>query len=104
MLMNFALAYCTCVLLCVAMNRHGTQIFPMHKLPPKLPDILASCGWLLLLTTAILCMKQQGIGTGLAVLAGVFTAAIFVLALLLNYAARCIPAAGAVILATGLIF
>lgn len=104
MLMNFALAYCTCVLLCVAMNRHGAQIFPAHKLPPKLPKILASCGWLLLLLTAALCMKQQGIGTGLAALAGIFTAATFVLALLLNYAARWIPAVGAVMLATGLIF
>ncbi|PUA30504.1 MAG: hypothetical protein B0W54_08465 [Cellvibrio sp. 79] len=104
MLMSFALAYCTCVLLCIAMNRHGAQIFPARKLPPKLPKIIASGGWLLLLITAALCIKQQGVGTGLAVLAGIFTAAIFVLALLLNYAARWIPAVGAVMLATGIIF
>ena len=104
MLMNFALAYCTCVLLCVAMNSHGAQIFPARKLPPGLLKILASGGWLLLLLTAILCMKQQGVGTGLAALAGIFTAAIFVLALLLNYAARWIPSVGLVILATGFIF
>ncbi len=104
MLINFALAYCTCVLLSTAINRHGAQIFPERKLPPKLTKALANSGWLLLLITAVLCMKQQGIGTGLAVLAGIFSAAIFVLALLFNYAARWIPAVGVLFIAAGLAF
>lgn len=102
MLMNFALAYCTCVLFSIAMNRHGAQIFPERKLPPTGTKILASSGWLLLVITAALCMKQQGVGTGLAVLVGIFSAAIFVLALLLNYAARWVPATTVLFIAAGL--
>ncbi len=103
-MLNFALAFCTCALLCIAMNRHGAQVFPKTKLPAKLPRILSTFGWILLLATTILCIKQQGAGTGLAVLAGLFTAAIFVVALLLNYAARWIPTIGVLLLAIGIIF
>ena len=102
-MLNFALAYCTCVLLCIAMNRHGAQIFPNTKLPAKSARLFSISGWLLLVITATMCIKEQGAGTGLAALAGIFSAAIFVLALLLNYAARWIPAVGGAILAAGVI-
>jgi hypothetical protein len=103
MLINFALAYLACVFLCIAMKRHSEQIFPRKKMSPTALRLLTTAGWLLMLVVVILCTTQLGISTGLVLFAGLLSAVVFMLALLLNYAARWIPAVGLVLVAVGLI-
>lgn len=103
MLINLALAYFACAFLCVAMKRHSEQIFPRKKFSSTALRLLAITGWLLMLVVVILCTTQLGISTGLVLFAGLLSAAVFTLALLLNYAARWIPAVGLVLVMVGLI-
>jgi hypothetical protein len=104
MLIAFALAFCSCFLLCSSMNRHTQQIWPTYKISPARIMLLRVIGWLLVLTTTIYCTRMVGISTGLVVLCGIFSLAIALLALLLNYAARWIPAIGIFFIAAGFIY
>lgn len=97
MLTAFSLAYCACFILCSCMNRHSQQLWPHLKIKPALTKSLRVLGWLLVLTTAVYCITTNGVGTGLAIFCAVFSLAIVALALLLDYAARWIPATAIVI-------
>ncbi|HTF94562.1 MAG TPA: DUF3325 domain-containing protein [Cellvibrio sp.] len=97
MLTAFSLAYCACLLLCSCMNRHSQQLWPNLKINPVLNKSLRVLGWLLVLTTAVYCITTNGVGTGLVILCAVFSLAIVSLAILLDYAARWVPATAIVI-------
>lgn len=88
MLLAFALAYITCIALCLAMNRHFQQLLPNQKISPKAAMLLRNSGWILLLLTIIYCTKLVGVAVGLVLVLGLFSAAACLLALLLNYAPR----------------
>lgn len=88
MLLAFSLAYATCIVLCLAMNRHFQQLLPKQKLSPRAAMWLRNGGWLFLLLTIIYCTKLVGVAVGLVLVLGLFSAAACLLALLLNYAPR----------------
>lgn len=88
MLMAFALAYTTCLLLSLAMNRHFQQVWPAKTLTTHNRFLLRNGGWLLLIITIIYCAKLTGITVGLVLTTGLFSAAACALALLLHYAPK----------------
>lgn len=88
MLIAFALAYTTCMALSLAMTRHFQQVWPRQKLSPRLATFLRNGGWILLVLTLVYCAKLEGIAVGLVLLLGLFSAAAFLLSLLLHYAPR----------------
>jgi flagellar biosynthesis protein FliQ len=88
MLFAFALAYTTCILLSLAMNRHFQQVWPKQTLSPRITTLLRNGGWLLLILTLVYCAKLEGIAVGLVLALGLFSAAACILSLLLHYAPR----------------
>lgn len=104
MLIAFALAFCSCLLLCCSMNRHAQQIWPHYKFTSIQISLLRIAGWLLVIITCVYCTNILGVSTGLVALCGIFSVAIALLALLLNYAARWIPVLGIVFIAVGFVY
>jgi hypothetical protein len=88
MLIAFALAYASCMALSLAMTRHFQQVWPKQKLSPRSVTLLRNCGWLLLILTLVYSAKLEGIAVGLVLVLGLFSAAAFLLSLLLHYAPR----------------
>jgi len=88
MLIALFLTYCAFTLLCVAMPRHWQQLWPQQPSSKRQQQWLRLVGWLLLCTSAILCIYLKGPGNGLVWFCGLLSASVFILALLLVYAPR----------------
>lgn len=88
MLLAFGLTYLSCLALSISMKRHFQQLFPSHSLSSQKIFILRGLGWLLLISSGIACTQSYGIATGLVLLCGLFSAAAFLIALLLHYSPR----------------
>lgn len=101
MLAAYALAYCSFLILSMAMSKHFQQIFPQKKMPQPYITLVRAIGWALLAITLFYCSHLYGWATGIVAALGLMSAAAFVLALILNYAPRFAPGmAGIVILAS----
>jgi hypothetical protein len=95
MLLALGLTYLSCLAFSLSIKRHFQQLFPSKKissrqlfskeLSAQKIFILRILGWLLLILSSIVCAQLYGIATGLVLLCGLFSAAAFVIALLLHY-------------------
>lgn len=95
MLAAYALAYCSFLVLSMAMSKHFHQVFPGKKMPQPYVNLVRAVGWLLLVATLFFCSHLYGWATGLVAALGLMSVAAFVLALTLNYAPRLAPGAAA---------
>jgi hypothetical protein len=91
MLAAYALAYCSFLILSMAMSKHFQQIFPKKKMTQPYVNTVRIVGWALLIATLFYCSHLYGWATGLVAALGLMSAAAFVLALILNYAPRFAP-------------
>ena len=90
--LSFALAYAGFTGLCLAMERHHEQVFGVRRIPRLRRLGLTAGGWLLLAGSLLPLLPAQGAGPGITLWLGLLTAAALVLALLLSYAPRRVPA------------
>lgn len=97
MFFAFTLSYLSCLSLCMSMQRHFQQVWPQKKLSPQQAKTLSALGWLFLISATVLLAKIEGIAVGLVFSCGVFSAAAFILIMLLNFAARVVLASAVVL-------
>lgn len=95
---GLALAFAGFTALCLAMDRHGEQVFGTRRTPAGRRRALQVLGSLLLAGSLALVVGRNGWGLGLVVWTGLLTAAAIPLAMLLCYRPRAVPAAAAAVL------
>lgn len=88
MLLAFALACAACIAFSFAMDRHLRQVWPQRRNSRQSNIYFRAGGTLLLSASAVTCCLLQGVGTGLASLFGLLTAALVLVAVLLAYYPR----------------
>lgn len=103
MLAAYALAYCSFLILSLAMSKHFQQVFPKKKIAQSQLNIVRAAGWGLLIATLLYCSHLYGWATGLVAALGLMSAAAFVLALILNYAPRLAPGLAAITILASLL-
>lgn len=88
MLLALALTYVSCLALSISMKRHFQQVFPTQELSIQKIKLLRSVGWILLISSCVLCAYLYSISTGLVLLCGLFSASALLIAMLLQYSPR----------------
>jgi len=94
MLLALGLTYLSCLAFAISLKRHFHQLFSSHRLFRKHTFIFKSLGWILLALSINASVQLYGFATGLVVLCGLFSAAAFLIALLLPYSPRTIIGIG----------
>lgn len=82
------LAYAGFTALCLTMARHHEQVFHRRSVPPGQRRLLEVAGRVLLGSSVLPLVQDQGWGLGLVLWPGILTATAIPLALLLTYAPR----------------
>lgn len=100
MLAAYTLTYCSLILFSISMNKHFQQIMPLQKnLPLTYAKWIRGGGWVSLALSLLFLGNQFGWANGMVILTGLATLCIFLLALLLNFNPRLIPASLLVLIA-----
>lgn len=106
-LISFALALFACGAFALAMDKHHVQVFAGRESGTGPRVAWRAVGWLSMGCAGAVCVHGVGIGAGLVLCCGVFTAAGLVMAWLLPYRAHWMPwvmATALVVGALGVLF